>query len=108
MKNINGTYAKYFNKKYKRIGHLWQGRYICTLLYDDIHCFYVSKYIERNPIKANIVNEIKNYKYQSFYQRKTKNKYLKLLNKSITLDITLDEYETYINNKFKEDVFDTI
>ncbi|RDX33946.1 hypothetical protein DZA31_00020 [Arcobacter sp. HD9-500m-PIT-SAG02] len=108
IKQLNLTYTKYFNKKYKRVGHLWQGRFFSTFLYDDLHCFDVSKYIERNPIKANIVSDIKNYKYQSFYQRKTKGKYLKLLNKSITLDMRLDEYETYIKNEFKEDVFDTI
>ena len=27
MRQINGNYAIYFNKKYKRTGHLWQGRY---------------------------------------------------------------------------------
>jgi REP element-mobilizing transposase RayT len=27
MRQINSNYAIYFNKKYKRTGHLWQGRY---------------------------------------------------------------------------------
>jgi len=61
-----------------------------------MHCFDVSKYIERNPLKVNIVRDIKSYKY------------LNLLNKSIILDMTLDEYKSYINNEFKEDVFETI
>jgi len=39
IKQLNLTYTKYFNKKYKRVGHLWQGRFfqhyymmICTVL----------------------------------------------------------------------------
>jgi len=108
LKHLNLTYAKYFNYKYKRVGHLWQGRFHSTYLYDDIHCFDVAKYIERNPIKARMVNEIIDYKYQSFYHWKTKGKYFKLLNNSIIFDMTLDEYEKYIKEEFETDIFDLI
>ena len=27
MRYFNSTYVIYFNKKYKRVGHLWQGRF---------------------------------------------------------------------------------
>jgi PII-like signaling protein len=33
---INANYAKYFNKKYKRSGHLWQDRYKSKPLYEEI------------------------------------------------------------------------
>ena len=28
MRKLNSNYAQYFNKKYNRIGHLWQDRYV--------------------------------------------------------------------------------
>ena len=37
---LNDKYAKYFNKKYARTGHLWQGRYKSYPLFDDAH-FYL-------------------------------------------------------------------
>ena len=50
MKKVNSLYSIYFNKKYKRSGHLWQGRFASYYLYDDVHFWYVAKYCERNPI----------------------------------------------------------
>lgn len=105
---LNVTYSKYFNYKYKRVGHLWQGRYHSTFLYDDIHYFDVVKYIERNPIKANMVKNILDYKYQSLYQWKTKGKFFNLLENSIIFNMTLVEYENYINEELEEELFDAI
>ena len=67
MKKLNSFYSIYFNKKYNRSGHLWQGRFASYYLYDDVHFWYVAKYIERNPIKANMIKRIDHYKYQSFF-----------------------------------------
>lgn len=78
MKYLNSHYAIYFNKKYKRTGHLWQGRFHSDYLYDDNHFWYVAKYIERNPIKAKMVKEIHHYKYQSYFQWKYQGAYMSL------------------------------
>ncbi|MDQ7062018.1 MAG: transposase [Sulfurimonas sp.] len=68
---LNDKYAKYFNKKYTRSGHLWQGRYKSYPLFDDAHFWIVAKYIEINPIKANMVVHVEEYKYQSFFNGNT-------------------------------------
>lgn len=54
MKNINGTYAKYFNKKYQRSGHLWQGRFKSWYVTNEAYLFTLIRYIEYNPLKAKI------------------------------------------------------
>ena len=74
MQHLNDKYSKYFNKKYKRVGPLWQGRFKSLPLYDEAQFWMVSKYIERNPIKAGIVTMIDRYKYQSFFQWNNKKK----------------------------------
>lgn len=105
---LNDKYAKYYNKKYKRVGHLWQGRYQSYALYDDAHFWIVAKYIERNPIKANMVNDINQYNYQSFFEWKNRSKNYELLNNSKIFDMTLLEYEEYISTESETDAIDIV
>ena len=98
IKELNANYSIYFNKKYKRVGHLWQGRFLSYFLYDDAHFWIVAKYIERNPIKTNMVTSIEQYKYQSFFQWKHKFNYYKLVENSMIFDMTFKEYEAYISS----------
>jgi len=108
MQFLNDKYAKYFNKKYNRTGHLWQGRFASYYLYDDVHFWYVSKYIERNPIEANMVKSIDSYKHQSFFQRKYKLNHYPIINGSKIFDMTLKEYEEFITSKLQEDILEKI
>ena len=108
MKRINSLYSIYFNKKYKRSGHLWQGRFTSYYLYDDMHFWYVAKYIERNPVVANMVKFIDEYKYQSFYQMKFKSYYHHLIKDSKIFDMTQDEYEEFISSEIQEELLEKI
>jgi len=108
MKRVNSLYSIYFNKKYKRPGHLWQGRFASYYLYDDVHFWNVAKYIERNPIQANIVKQIAHYKYQSFFQWKYKLEYYILIKDSKIFDMTLEEYEEFISSDIQEELLDKI
>jgi len=105
---LNDKYAKYYNKKYTRVGHLWQGRYKSYALYDDAHFWIVAKYIERNPIKANMVQDINSYNYQSFFEWKNRSKYYELINNSKIFDMTLLEYEEYIATDLEMDAIDIV
>ena len=105
---INDKYAKYFNKKYARNGHLWQGRYKSYALYDDAHFWIVAKYIERNPIKANMVQNIEDYRFQSYFLWKNKTNDLSILNNSKIYDMTLKEYSDYIGSELQKDAIDVV
>lgn len=65
MRQINGIYAVYFNKKYKRSGHLWQGRFKSWYITDEAYLYTLILYIEQNPLKAKIVKDIVDYPYSS-------------------------------------------
>jgi len=108
MRKLNSKYPMYFNKKYDRTGHLWQGRYASYYLFDDVHFWYVAKYIERNPISANMVNQIEYYPYQSFTQWKHQSKYFDLIKESKILDMTLKEYSEFISSEIQEDILSKI
>ncbi|MEA3330839.1 MAG: transposase [Campylobacterota bacterium] len=63
MRQINANYAIYFNKKYKRTGHLWQGRFKSWYILQDAYLYQTIRYIEYNPIKAKMSSEIGEYPY---------------------------------------------
>lgn len=65
MKRINQKYTLYFNNKYKRVGHLWQGRFKSWYIFDEKYLTVLVKYIEGNPIRANIAKNIGEYKWAS-------------------------------------------
>lgn len=66
MQGLSLSYAIYFNKKYNRCGHLFQGRFTSAMVRSDDYFLHVSKYIHLNPVKANIVNEAVQYNWSSF------------------------------------------
>jgi len=63
MRQINANYAIYYNKKTKRIGHLWQGRYSSWYIYSEAYLNRTIKYIEFNPIEAGMAQNIRGYPF---------------------------------------------
>ena len=55
MRQLNMNYSIFFNKKNKRVGHLWQGRFKSWFVTDDAYLYTLMCYIEQNPRKANMV-----------------------------------------------------
>ncbi len=64
-RQINSKYAQYFNKEYKRVGPLWQGRFKSWYVHDENYLEILVRYIEQNPIKANITQNIGKYKWSA-------------------------------------------
>ena len=50
MARINGSYAKYYNRKYGRIGPLWNSRYGAALLDTERYWLTCLRYVEFNPV----------------------------------------------------------
>lgn len=51
MRHFNISYTGLFNRKYKRSGHLYQGRYKAFLIDEDNYLLEVSRYIHLNPLR---------------------------------------------------------
>ncbi len=67
MRQLNMNYAIYFNKKYKRVGHLWQGRFKSWYVTDEAYLYTLMLYIEQNPLKAKMVKNLEEYPYSSYH-----------------------------------------
>ncbi len=50
MNSLWTRYTKYFNKKYNRVGPLFQGVYKAVQIETDQQLLYLSRYIHRNPV----------------------------------------------------------
>jgi REP element-mobilizing transposase RayT len=65
IQNISFRYTCYFNKKTKRIGHLFQGRYKALIVDADSYLLQLIRYIHLNPLRANMVVNILDYPWSS-------------------------------------------
>ena len=54
MKKIAVSYASYYNKKYERVGHIFQDRFLSEPVNDEAYFLTVLRYIYKNPEKAGI------------------------------------------------------
>ena len=66
MHGINLSYAQYFKKRYSHVGHFWQDRFKSYIVEDDTYLLTVARYIERNPLKANLIKNLREYEYSSY------------------------------------------
>ena len=65
IRQLNGTYTQQFNKKYQRVGHLFQGRFKSILVEKENYLLALSRYIALNPIRANLVEDPRDWHYSS-------------------------------------------
>ncbi|QJW48599.1 transposase [bacterium BFN5] len=65
MKRIGVTYAAYFNKKYNRVGHVFQDRFRSEIIEDEVYLLSVIRYIHRNPLASELSPTI-NYPWSSY------------------------------------------
>jgi putative transposase len=65
MHRLLTGYAQYYNRRYRRVGHLLQGRHKAILCQSDRYLSELVRYIHLNPVRARIVNKPENYEYSS-------------------------------------------
>jgi len=73
MQHLNGSYTGYYNRRHRRNGHLFQGRYKAQLIENEGHFWEVSRYIHLNPVRAKMVERPEHWKWGSYrgYHRGT-------------------------------------
>lgn len=78
IRAICTNYVMYFNKRYDRVGTLFQGKYKGILIDNDIYLLHLSRYIHLNPY--HLGSDPKNYPYSSYnyYLGNLKSNWLKL------------------------------
>lgn len=65
MHRLSVSYSIYFNKKYERVGHVFQDRFLSKPVENKEYLLNLMRYIHQNPEKANI-SKTENYKWSSY------------------------------------------
>ena len=66
MQSIGRRYVQYINRTYRRSGTLWEGRYKSSLINAEDYLLACYRYIELNPVRANMVTHPGDYRWTSY------------------------------------------
>ena len=67
MQSVGRRYVRYINTTYKRTGTLWEGRFKHSLIQDECYYLICSRYIELNPVRADMVKHPIEYRWSSYH-----------------------------------------
>lgn len=103
LRCISTIYAMYFNKRYKRVGYLFQGPYKAVMVAEDSYLLHLSRYIHQNPFELTGRDPV-NYPYSS-YQYYLGRKHASWIKPKLVLDYFnvsklspfLNKYSSYEN-----------
>ncbi|HWM44895.1 MAG TPA: transposase [Burkholderiales bacterium] len=65
MRDLGQRYVQFFNRRYGRVGTLWQGRFFSSLAESARYVLGLYRYIERNPVRAHMVKHAGAYPWSS-------------------------------------------
>jgi REP-associated tyrosine transposase len=66
MRQLNGIYTQAFNRRHKRVGHLFQGRYKGILVEKESHLLELCRYVVLNPLRVKGKAKIEHWKWSSY------------------------------------------
>jgi REP element-mobilizing transposase RayT len=66
MRHLNGVYTQTSNRRHKRTGHLFQGRFKGILVDKESYLLEVARYVVLNPVRAGMVKEPQAWEWSSF------------------------------------------
>ena len=69
MRSLQRAYTSYFNRKYRFFGHLWQGRFKSKIILKDRYLLDCIAYVEANPLRANMISSLHDYRWSSYRVR---------------------------------------
>jgi hypothetical protein len=66
MHRINAVYARRFNVRHERVGHLLQGRFKAILVEKERHLVELVRYVVLNPVRAGLVREAGEWRWSNY------------------------------------------
>lgn len=66
MRELNGVYTQGFNQRYRRVGHLFQGRYKAIIVEKDNHLMSLCRYAVLNPVRVGLIERPEQWRWSSY------------------------------------------
>lgn len=91
MQYVGRKYVPYINHQYNRTGTLWEGRYKSSLIQEEPYLLACMRYIELNPVRADMVKTASDYQWSSYH-----------FNATGQADELLTEHQLYLSQGIDE------
>ncbi len=65
VRRLQQAYQFHWRRRYRLVGHLWQGRFKSLPVWDDAYLLECARYIERNPVRAQLCARAEDYPWSS-------------------------------------------
>ena len=66
MRQINGVYTQAYNRKHRRPGHVFQGRYKAIVVEKESYLFELCRYVVLNPVRAKMIKRPQDWQWSSY------------------------------------------
>ena len=66
MRQLNGVYTQASNRRHRRVGHLFQGRFKAILVDSDAYLLELARYVVLNPVRAGMVRKPADWPWSSY------------------------------------------
>ena len=66
MRQLNGIYTQAFNRRHRRVGHLFQGRYKAILVEKQAHLLELCRYVVLNPLRVGLRRSVGQWRWSSY------------------------------------------
>jgi REP element-mobilizing transposase RayT len=66
LRHLNGVYTQAFNRRHRRVGHLFQGRFKALVVEKERYLLDLCRYVVLNPVRAGVVREPGAYLWSSY------------------------------------------
>ena len=66
MRQLNGVYTQSINRKYQRVGHVFQGRYKAIIVEKESYLLELARYVVLNPLRAQMVQSLIEWRWSSY------------------------------------------
>ncbi len=99
---LHTSYSMYFNRKYDKVGHLFQGKFKQKPVTKNEYLLYLSSYIHFNPIIGGLVKRLEDYQWSSYPDYIGLREGTLCDKKPILDDQSLDEYRQLTEEEIKD------
>ncbi len=66
MRQLNGVYTQRYNRRHKKSGHVFQGRFKAIVLDKDSYLLELCRYVVLNPVRAKMVKNVEEWQWSSY------------------------------------------
>jgi putative transposase len=66
MRQLNGVYTQTYNRRYRKTGHIFQGRFKAILVQKDNYLLELCRYVVLNPVRAGVTEKPETWRWSSY------------------------------------------